>query len=329
MNSDDLINQSAELIDSDTKVLVVVVTYNAAQYIRRCLSCLESTTEKVQVVVIDNQSTDNTTEIVAEFSQVVLIKLQKNLGFGRANNIGLEVFLQSQVPYVFLCNQDVYVTPQTLSDLVRIHEASPEHHVLGPVQLSGDGKRIDVKFAQYIRMFLDGDLSSECATSTLPKQPVLDVDFINAAAWLMTRECINTVGGFDPIFFLYGEDDDYIDRMRFHGLKVGLTPGVHVIHDRPQTKEILNKNNRQLAERFHIRDKLLLKNLEWQFWRRFCRWLIKRPLVYFRFLASKANLFIPLIVGNIKTICCIPKIVQSRKRTIVPGHTFLRSESKE
>jgi len=58
------------------------------------------------------------------------------------------------------------------------------------------------------------------------------VPFVNAVAWLISRECLETIGGFDPLFFHYGEDDNYSQRVIYHGFKIGVLLKVFVIHDR-------------------------------------------------------------------------------------------------
>ena len=55
--------------------------------------------------------------------------------------------------------------------------------------------------------------------------------FVNAAAWMMTRECVTKTGLFHPVFFHYGEDNHYASRVQFHGMKIGVLPAAHVIHD--------------------------------------------------------------------------------------------------
>ena len=86
------------------KVFVVIVTYNGVQWIRKCLqSC-----QDYPVVVVDNQSTDATVEIIQnEFPKVHLIEESKNHGFGQANNIGISYALNKGADYVFLLNQKI------------------------------------------------------------------------------------------------------------------------------------------------------------------------------------------------------------------------------
>ena len=60
---------------------------------------------------------------------------------------------------------------------------------------------------------------------------VYDVPYVCAASWFISKDVLETIGGFDPIFFHYGEDDNYLQRVLYHGLRVGICPAVSVCHD--------------------------------------------------------------------------------------------------
>lgn len=71
------------------------------------------------------------------------------------------------------------------------------------------------------------------------KSSIYEADFVNAAAWLISRHCIGKVGGFNPSFFHYGEDDNYVQRLKFHSFKLGVLPTANIFHDR----EIASQDN--------------------------------------------------------------------------------------
>ncbi len=211
----------------------VVVTYNGAAFIERCLQSLLESRYPVTILVVDNASTDTTREIVAAFPAVETIVLQTNIGFGRANNIGIGRALQQGADYVFLLNQDARVTPETIGTLVGCARSAAEYGILSPMHLNGDGSQIDYLFSRHLARSANpsytrllSDLYKGCLAEVYP------VSFVNAAAWLLTRECLMQVGGFDPLFFMYGEDADYCRRAAFHGFKIGLVPSVVIFHER-------------------------------------------------------------------------------------------------
>ena len=205
---------------SEAKVYCIVVAYNGMRWIEKCLQCLMASTFPVVILVIDNGSTDGTAAFIRDhFPGVHLIITQTNLGFGKATNIGMVAALQGGATHVLLLNQDVYVQRDCISKLVAAQVASPEYGILSPLQLNGSGTDFDGNFYCYL---VQADIHPLLRSILLNKQT--DADIINAkfvcgAAWMLTRECIEKVGGFNPVFFFYGEDDNYVHRAFYHGFK--------------------------------------------------------------------------------------------------------------
>ncbi len=214
-------------------VYAVVVTYNGAAFIGSCLRSLSESHYPVSIVVVDNASTDDTREIAASFSGVELLPLQENIGFGKANNIGIAHALEGEANFVFLLNQDARVAPDTIGTLVNCALTATEYGILSPMHLNGDGSQIDYLFSRHLARSSNPSytqLLSDLYKGHLAE--VYPVSFVNAAAWLLSRECLTQVGGFDPLFFMYGEDADYYRRATFHGFKVGLVPSATIFHER-------------------------------------------------------------------------------------------------
>jgi N-acetylglucosaminyl-diphospho-decaprenol L-rhamnosyltransferase len=208
------------------KVYVVIVTYNATRWIEKCFNSLRNSSVNLQIVVVDNKSTDDTLTILRKnFPEVTIIESEVNLGFGKGNNIGIEFSLKAGAEFIFLLNQDAWIFPDTMEKLLSVKPSG----IICPVHLDRTGIKLESGFSVYI--------------SPLRKTKVLDdfiidrpgltyeVPFINAAAWLLPAETIKTIGGFDPIFFHYGEDVNYGQRMKFHGLKFIIVPHAFICHD--------------------------------------------------------------------------------------------------
>ena len=89
------------------KILVIIVSYNFERWIDRCLNSLRQSEQQADVVVIDNASQDRTVSLIeSRYPEVRLIKSKENLGFGRANNIGMKIALKEGYDAVFLLNQE-------------------------------------------------------------------------------------------------------------------------------------------------------------------------------------------------------------------------------
>lgn len=217
----------------DSKVFVVVVTYNGLKWVDSCFSSLRNSTIPLQTIVVDNGSTDDTLKLVEKnFPEVHIVKTGKNLGFGKANNVGMEIAYQQGADYVFLLNQDAWIEPDAVEALVAAHRKYPAYGIISPIHMNGAGDALDYGFSNYIAPNKCFGLYSDLFFGKL--KDIYDVPFVNAAAWLMTRECLEKTGGFSPSFFHYGEDDNYTHRLHYHRLKLGVLPTARISHDREQ-----------------------------------------------------------------------------------------------
>lgn len=216
------------------RVLAVVVTWNAMPWLRKCIGSLEASTFRPDVLVVDNGSTDGTADFISsEFPKVNLFRNPDgNSGFGAANNIGFRTALENGYDYVYLLNQDAWVETDTIERLVL--SCSSGYGVLSPVQNNAAGG-LDANFKRKCGRFLDkkGDT-----------QGVVEVPFVMAAHWLVSRRAIETAGGFSPAFRQYGEDDNYIDRLHYYGFKCGVVPSVSAVHDRAERTTAKEKRMR-------------------------------------------------------------------------------------
>lgn len=205
------------------KVLAIVISYNFERWMDRCLCSLRASDLKVDVMVIDNGSQDKTVErIRKDYPEVRLIQNSTNVGFGRANNIGMKIALEERYDFVFLLNQDAWIDPNTVATLVALSELHPEFGILSPVHLTGKGDRLDFGFADYAHLQHKTDVLASSYT---------EVSFVNAAFWLIPVRVLREVGGFSSLFYHCGEDLDFTNRLRYHGYKIVYAP-VFGYHDR-------------------------------------------------------------------------------------------------
>lgn len=150
----------------------------------------------------------------------------------------MRMALEEDYDYVFLVNQDAWIEANTVGTLVGLAEKYPDYGVLSPVHLDGKGEHLDGSFAKYV-----GGASAVSSK----KSDIVEAAFVNAAFWFIPVPALKKVGGFSPLFFHYGEDVDYIRRMRFYGYRVGYTPltsGCHDRKNRPITRQIQMKLDR-------------------------------------------------------------------------------------
>lgn len=213
------------------KIYVIIVTYNGMKWIKESLSSLYGSSLPIDVLVVDNNSSDETVSYIKkEFSNVILFEQNENLGFGKANNIGMSYALKQNVDFVFLLNQDAFVDKNTIENLVGIALKNPEYGVLSPIQLDYSGKLLESCFFRFMSEDSSRSFYSDFVLDHKLKE-VYDINFIQAAAWLLPKKSLLNIGGFDPVFFHYGEDDNYCHRILYHNFKIGVVPDSFIRHD--------------------------------------------------------------------------------------------------
>lgn len=220
------------------KILVIIVTFNAMQWVDRCLSSLKNSTVPNDVFVVDNGSNDGTQNYIkTNYPEVIFHQSEKNLGFGKANNIGFEYALKNGYEYVYLLNQDAWVSNETFEILINIHKKNKEFGIISPLQRNSSRKFDDNFYAT--------TLTNESVFNQLfpnNTKEIYETDFVMAAHWLISKECLSKIGGFSPSFPHYGEDDNFIHRCKFHGFKVGYSYKTMAVHDRELRPSSLSKS---------------------------------------------------------------------------------------
>lgn len=224
------------------KVLVIIVTYNAMKWIDRCLGSLFSSSYPNDVFVVDNGSSDGTQEHIKDnFPEVYFIQSKNNLGFGKANNIGLQYAIDKGYDYVYLLNQDAWVQEKTIEDLINVADKNKDYGILSPMQMTDEYKDFDSAF--YALLVSDEGNKEYFKDLSFGRniRQVYPVKQVMAAHWLITRDCLLKTGGFSPSFPHYGEDNNYVQRAYYYGYMTGYVPNTYGVHDREFRKWPIDK----------------------------------------------------------------------------------------
>ncbi|GMO36353.1 MAG: glycosyltransferase family 2 protein [Termitinemataceae bacterium] len=215
------------------KCAVIVVIHNGKKWYDKCFGSLKESTYPLDIIVVDNNSSDDSVEYISnKFPEIILIKNSSNDGFAKGNNLGIKFAYDRGYDFLFLLNQDAWIEPNTAEKLIEISNNNSDYGIISPVHLTGDKNNFDRGFIHY---FHTSDSLHAYENLYLGKNDpdCYDTCFVNAAAWLVTRKCIEVVGGFDTIMFRhYAEDGNYCNRVLFHKLKIGITTSVTICHDR-------------------------------------------------------------------------------------------------
>ena len=187
-----------------------------------------------QIIVVDNHSSDDSLQILRQFSSVHILANEENVGYGSAANQAIEV---CSTPYILLLNVDVVPHPQSLQILEEYLESHPEVAIAAPQLLFPDGKlqsslrKFPSPFSLALYLsYLDRIIPSRYRLPLEEHHQLREVDQPMGAALMIRKSALEEVGVFDPQFFLYMEEVDLCYRIRQKGFKIIYLPEAKMTH---------------------------------------------------------------------------------------------------
>jgi len=221
---------------------IVIVSWNGLDLLAKCLKSVQEHRPRFswEVIVVDNGSTDGSPEMVATcFPDIKLIENKKNLGFSKANNIGIGA---AKGRFLCLLNSDVEIKKGCFESMCKFLEKHPEVGILGPrildptgnVQRSANGFPTLCNFLSRAlaldRLFPNSRRLGSYLMTFFSFDRTREVDVVNGCFWLTRRSALNEVGPLDETFFMYGEDIDWCRRFWSAGWKVILFSEAEAVH---------------------------------------------------------------------------------------------------
>lgn len=210
--------------NANNLVSVIIVNWNGAQFLERCLTALMAQTLKPhEIILIDNASTDESVKIVQRFHTVQLIALEQNTGFAKGNNLAIEA-TSDEPEWIALINPDAFAEPRWLEALLIAAESNPGFDVFGsrlvsavdPSVLDGAGDACHMSGLVW-RMGHGSPVPAAAENEREVFSPC-------AAAALYRRNALREIGGFDEDYFCYLEDVDLGFRLRLAGYRCLYVP---------------------------------------------------------------------------------------------------------
>lgn len=250
---------------------IIVVSFNTEKVLADCLISIKNSSLKntrYETIVVDNFSRDNTVSMLnTDFKWVNLIKNNNNLGFAKANNIGVR---KSRGKYILFLNPDTILKKNVLEKTLEFLKKNKDVAVCSPKVLTQDGTLDDAshrgfptpwnafcyfsgltKLFPYSKVFSGYTMGWE-----LKNSKPHEVDSVVGAYYLVKREAGEMIGWWDEDYFWYGDELDFSYRLKKVGWKIYFLPDVEMLHLKgfssglkPQSREIstANKHTRLLA----------------------------------------------------------------------------------
>ncbi len=205
---------------------VIIVSYNAKYFLELCLSSVLKASENLvaEIIVVDNQSTDGTCTLVkSKFKSVKLIENNQNLGFAKANNIGVA---KASGNYVLILNPDTVVAEDTFTDCLEFAELHPKLGALGVKLIDGTGhflpeskRNLPATMVTFYKMLGIKNRKNSYYAQHIAENSCGETAILVGAFMLLKRNTYRAMGGFDTDYFMYGEDIDLSYKLTKAGYK--------------------------------------------------------------------------------------------------------------
>lgn len=215
------------------KVFIVLLNYNGYKDTLKCIDSINNKENEFNdnIIVVDNNSTDNSKNILEKDKRIHFIETNENGGFAKGNNIGIKYAIENNAQYIILLNNDTEIEENAISILVQAAEKDSSVGIVGSRIMYFDNKelinycggKIDwLKGAtiheNYKRKYIDKGINYKYT------------EFITGCCMLIKREVIEKIGYLPEEYFMYYEDTDYCVKAKENGYKLGLCEDSVIYH---------------------------------------------------------------------------------------------------
>lgn len=231
------------------KICVILVNYNGREYNEKCIQSIFANNchGEISILVIDNASTDDSladlNKLIEIYKNFHIICMEKNVGFAKANNLGIKWALEHGYEYIMLLNNDTEIEPQTIEKMLELQKRTG--NIIVPKIFYADKPEV-IWYAGGVLSPIIMKPKHRGAEKVDKGQydDKMECTFANGCCILLTREIISRVGVLDERFFLYYEDTEYSIRAKKHGIGISFCKEAIVYHKvNGSTKGNLNSDN--------------------------------------------------------------------------------------
>lgn len=237
-------------------VSVIIVNYNTWQMTAECIDSVFEKTIGInfEVILIDNGSTDGSKEYFEKDARIHYIYSEENLGFGKANNLGIKV---ARGKNIFLLNSDTLLINNAIKILSVCLDEHPEIAIVGGQLMNRDREKVHSFSCLFpgivweLNILLNMKISQwleKRVQYSAQSRSVARVAYITGADMMIRREVLQTLGAFDPVFFMYFEETELTFRYKRAGKNAYFHPAAQIIHLENASCKISEKKERMFLE---------------------------------------------------------------------------------
>ncbi len=243
---------------------IITVSWNVADLLAACLTSIYAGLGdlRVEVIVVESSSTDHTLAMLRErFPQVILRPQTENIGYTRANNLGLA---QAQGRTLLLLNPDTAIIGDALMQMVAYLDKNPDVGIVGPYTHNTDGSyqssrrrfpTLATAFFEstWLQMFAPKQMLDHFYVNDAPPDQTLDVDWVQGSALMLRREVYAQVGGLDEGYVMYSEELDWCRRAKKAGWRVVFLAEAQIVHHGGKSSDQVVARRQILFQRSKLR----------------------------------------------------------------------------
>jgi hypothetical protein len=277
-------------------ISIIIVTWNTKDLLQKCLDSIYKTIHDItfEIIVIDNASEDDTVVMLrGNFPHITLLKNSQNLGFGAANNQGLQIM---RGRYALLLNSDTVLTIHAVEELFAFMETHPESAMACGQLLNSDGSKQNsiASFPSLLTLMTNMPLLEYLFPKRYPSkrynyEKPIEVDSGIGACLLVRKKAIDEVGMFDERYFFFFEETDWAYQMKKAGWKIFHIPTAFIYHFQGQS---IGRNVRSRIEFYRSRYLFFRK------WHRHAYYLLISSVIFSRLLVN----WLLTSAGNLLTL---------------------------
>lgn len=221
---------------------IVIVNWNAKDYIDRCISSLIENIKDIdyEIIVVDNASSDGSVELIrSKYDEVTLMESDLNLGFAKGNNVGIN---QASGKYIALINSDISIHNNCFRLLIDFMDHNKDVGLCGPKILNSDHtlqlscRKLPTlwnvfcstfalnKVLKYFRIY-EGSFMDQSEHDRIK-----EVEVLSGCFWFSRKKAVDEIGLLDERFFMYAEDIDWCLRFHESSWKIIYYPDAEAVH---------------------------------------------------------------------------------------------------
>ncbi len=222
---------------------IVIVNYNVKYFLRQCIESIyrSSFSKEYKVVVVDNNSADDSLDMLrSQFPEVSVIANKENVGFGRANNQAFDII---EADYILILNPDTLVQEDTLQICYDYLESNPEYGAVGVKLLDGAGNYLPeskrgfptplnalFKLTSLSKIFSKSSFFNSYYLGHKDSEQTQQMEVLSGAFTFIRKGLLDSIGGFDEDYFMYGEDIEMSYQIKEQGMHIAYLPTTSIVH---------------------------------------------------------------------------------------------------